>query len=105
MIVKTFISALVLVLGVLSLPAVGAESTHAVMTQGTTGHLVKAANFNSNDLKHMTLPQLASIVGGAIVGGSLTDMVVDGTVFTILGVVAGAVLGNEWYDRGMWPFK
>jgi hypothetical protein len=106
-ILQALLPALVLMLGAVSLPATattidGLQS--AVMNKGTTGQLVQTANFNSNDIKHMTLGQAASIVGGAIVGGSLTDMVLDGTVFTILGVVAGAVLGNEWYDRGMWPF-
>ncbi|CAK0763608.1 conserved membrane hypothetical protein [Gammaproteobacteria bacterium] len=92
---KILISTLVLMLGVVSLPA----------TAATPGEGFQKVALTSNDIKHMTLGQAAAIVGGAIVGGSVTDMVLDGTVFTILGVVAGAVLGNEWYDRGMWPFQ
>lgn len=92
---KVLISVMVLMLGVASLPVSAATPVEGFQKTALT----------SNDIKHMTLGQAAAIIGGAIVGGSVTDMVLDGTVFTIMGVVAGAVLGNEWYDRGMWPFK
>jgi outer membrane lipoprotein SlyB len=108
---QVLMSALVLVLGAAMLPATAASSDGfqaAVMSNATsasTVHVASLGNLSSHDIKHMTLGQAASIIGGAIVGGSLVDMVLDGTVFTILGVVGGAVLGNEWYDRGMWPFS
>jgi hypothetical protein len=105
-ILQVLMSALMLVLSVASLPASAAASTTgfypAMMSSDTAGHLQTVAF--SNDIKHMTLGQAAAVVGGAIVGGSAIDMLLDGTIFTIIGVVAGAALGNEWYDRGMWPF-
>jgi hypothetical protein len=39
-----------------------------------------------------------------VIVGTAADMAFSGGVFTVLGVVAGAALGNEWYDRGLWPF-
>lgn len=104
------VSAFILMMGVASLPASAAGTASnegfysATMTQGTAGHLQPVAALTTHDIKNMTLAQVASIIGGAIVGGSIVDRFVDGTAFTILGVVAGAALGNEWYERGMWPF-
>jgi outer membrane lipoprotein SlyB len=104
------ISAFVLMMGMVSLPASAAGTVSdadfysATMNQGTIGHLQPVAAINTHDIKNMTLAQAAAIIGGAIVGGTIVDRIVDGTAFTVLGVVAGAVFGNEWYDRGMWPF-
>lgn len=107
-ILQALMSALVLVLTMAVLPATAATTNGgfqtAVMSHETMGKFQPAAALSSSDIKHMSLGQAAAIIGGAIVGGSLIDMVADGTVFTILGVVAGAALGNEWFDRGMWPF-
>jgi len=108
---KVFMSALVLMLGAVSLPAtaaVGSTSTGgfytAVMDKGTVGGQFQSVSLNRSDIEHLSLAQAASIIGGAIVGGSIIDVVLDGTVFTIIGVIVGATLGNEWYERGMWPF-
>jgi hypothetical protein len=56
------------------------------------------------EIKRMTLGQAAAIIGGAIVGGTVADFLLNGTLYTLIGVVVGAALGSEWYDQGMWPW-
>jgi len=98
--------AVALVFSVLSLPAgaTGVHSEDCFFQLNPEALQPTAASLTTQDIKQMTMGQAAAILGGAIVGGSIIDRVLDGTVFTLMGVVAGAVLGNEWYERGMWPF-
>ncbi|CAK0766997.1 conserved exported hypothetical protein [Gammaproteobacteria bacterium] len=108
-ILQVLISAVVLMLSVASLPATAATTstgsfqTAVMNTDAVDGHLQTVA-LRSTDIEHLSLGQAAAIVGGAIAGGSVVDILLDGTVFTIIGVIIGATLGNEWYERGMWPF-
>jgi hypothetical protein len=59
---------------------------------------------NTSNIQHLTLGQAAAMIGGAIIGGTVGNLLLSGTLFTIIGGVIGATLGSEWYDRGMWPF-
>ncbi|CAK0754551.1 conserved exported hypothetical protein [Gammaproteobacteria bacterium] len=108
---KVLMSALVLTLGMVSLSATAATGSvsaegfyKATTSQEAVGGQFQSVALNRSDIEHLSLAQAASIIGGAIVGGSVVDVVLDGTVFTIIGVIVGATLGNEWYERGMWPF-
>ena len=99
---------LALLLGLVSLPANAATPTiegfqSAVMNKGTVGSQYQEAAFNT-DMQHLSLAQAAAILSGAVVGGTVADVLLDGTVFTLIGIVIGATLGSEWYERGMWPF-
>jgi hypothetical protein len=55
-------------------------------------------------LHNITLGEVVAILGGAALLGTASDMALNGGVFTVLGVVAGAALGSEWYERRIWPF-
>ena len=82
-------------------PSVGGVQS-AVMTDSTVGQ-ARPVSLES-DLRHLTLVQAVAIVGGAMAGGAVVDRLLDGTIFTVVGIILGATLGNEWYERGMWPF-
>ena len=75
----------------------------ALLTQDTVGQ-TQPVSLDTADLRHLTLAQAVSIIGGAVVGGALADNFIEGRIFTIIGILVGASLGNEWYERGMWPF-
>jgi hypothetical protein len=64
---------------------------------------LRPASFIS-DIQQMPAPHVGAIVAGAFIGGVVIDTVLDGGLFTILGVLAGAGFGNEWYERHWWPF-
>jgi hypothetical protein len=48
---------------------------------------------------NIDLGYMAVIVGSGAVAGLVADMVFDGGIYTIFGALAGAVLGDQWYQR------
>jgi len=97
-------------LGAIAFPAAASEGPivtgslqPAVMTTDLNGNLLMPVAFKSG-LRHMSMEELVAIVAGAAAVGTAADMVFDGGAVTILGVVVGAALGSEWYEKGMWPF-
>ena len=57
-----------------------------------------------HDVEHMPPAQLAAIGIGAAALGYAAETLLEGGVFTVVGVVIGAALGNQWFERGYWPF-
>ncbi|CAK0773319.1 conserved exported hypothetical protein [Gammaproteobacteria bacterium] len=103
--IHSLMAAVALFLGAVSLPAAAAPVEGFQNTVLSKGMLDKYQNaaFNT-DIQHLSIGQAAAILGGAVLGGTVTNMALDGTVFTLIGVLVGATLGSEWYERGMWPF-
>jgi hypothetical protein len=103
-ILRVVVSILMLMVGAAALPAAAAEGLQpAVVTPSTAAGYAEPAAFNTG-IRNITLGEVAAILGGAAIVGTAADMTFSGGVFTILGVVAGAALGSEWYERRMWPF-
>jgi hypothetical protein len=103
-ILRMVMSVFMLALGTIALPAAATEGLQAtVMTAGVSDSQLTPVAFNTS-IRTITLGEVAAIIGGATVVGTAADMVFNGGVFTVLGVVAGAALGSEWYERRMWPF-
>jgi len=103
-------SILVLMMGAIALPAAASEGPMAaeglqpaVMATDISGDPLMPVAFKSG-LRHMSMEELVAIVAGAAVVGTAADWVFEGGAVTILGVVVGAALGSEWYEKGMWPF-
>jgi hypothetical protein len=107
---RMIVSLLVLMAGIIALPASAAVSPTgegsllpAVVLADTDNNAIKPVAF---DPGHVTAAQLAAIVVGAAVLGTAADMLLEGGgITTVLGVVVGAVVGNEWYEKGYWPFQ
>jgi len=103
-VLRIIVSFLVLMVGANALPAAASDGLQpAVVTQRTAAGYTAPVAFNTG-IRNITLGEVAAILGGATVVGTAADMTFSGGVFTILGVVAGAALGSEWYERRMWPF-
>jgi hypothetical protein len=107
---RVIASIFMLMMGVVALPAAASEGSFAaeglqpaVVLPGADGGAVMPAAFKSG-LRHMSMEELVAIVAGAAVIGTAADWAFQGGALTILGVVVGAALGSEWYERGMWPF-
>jgi hypothetical protein len=106
-VLRTVFAILILMMGAATLPATAASAPAAqpaVLTTDTSSARFTPVAFNT-DIRHISLAEAAAIIGGAVVVGTAADMAFSGGVFTALGAVAGAVLGSEWYERGMWPFN
>lgn len=102
--INAVISALMLCLGTITLPAVAADGIQpAVATIDNTGDFIPVI-FKSG-IKDMEVEEIAAIAAGAAVVGSLADMFFESGIGTILGVAVGASLGSHWYEEGWWPFK
>jgi hypothetical protein len=98
------VSILMLMLGATALPVSAAEGVQPeVVSSGVADGQAVPAAFNTG-IRNITLGEVAAIIGGAAIVGTAADMGLSGGVFTILGVVAGAALGSEWYERRLWPF-
>jgi len=121
------VSILVLTVGSAAVPAVASESPlsggglqSAVATRYTSGSGFMPVAWNSsvrnvslfnregrlipitfNPVNYnINLGYVAVIVGSGAVAGVVADMVFDSGAFTVLGALAGAALGGEWYQRG-----
>jgi len=80
-----------------------APATATLAVADTDVELLPVSFFS--EIQQMPAPRLAAIVGGGFLGGIVVDSVLGGGLFTVLGVLVGAGLGNEWYERGAWPFR
>ncbi len=105
---RILVSIVVLLLGMttaLAEPASAGGLYPTVMnqSQSTAGQLQNVSL--DSDIRHLTLGQTAAIVVGAFAGSTLLTTVLEGgTLVSIAGGIFGVALGNEWYQRGMWPF-
>lgn len=100
---QIFVSIFMLMIGAVSLPVAASEGFQpAVLIEGVPGEMTPVA-FNTG-IRNITLGEVAAIVGGAAIVGTAADVTLSGGIFTVLGVVAGAALGSEWYERRLWPF-
>ena len=68
------------------------------------GDLPAPLNNVVSDIQGMPAPQLGAIIGGGVIGGALADLVLDGGIITVVGVIVGAAVGNQWYVQRYWPF-
>lgn len=75
----------------------------AVMTTETSIDSFTPVIFKSG-LRDMEVEEIAAIVAGAAVIGSIADMFFDSGLITILALTGGAALGSHWYEERMWPF-
>ena len=85
------------------LPAVAGAQT---LQAGATDAQITLAAFPTDveSAKNMPAAQAAAIVGGGLIGAAVADSFLGGGLFTVVGVLVGAVAGNSWYDRHYWPF-
>lgn len=49
--------------------------------------------------------QLGAVAGGAVLGGLVLDVLLDGPVFTLAGILLGGLGGNYLYEQRYWPFN
>jgi hypothetical protein len=100
-----------LVMGAIALPAAASQNApiapglqSAVMMSEMEGGYTTPVAFKSG-LRHMSLEEMGAVIVGAAVVGTAADLVFDGGLFGIVGVVVGAALGSEWYEKDLWPFN
>jgi hypothetical protein len=106
--IRAAVTALVL-MGAVALPAAASEGPAAatvqpaVLSSAMDRDMLMPTAFKSG-FRHMSLEEVVAILAGAAAVGTAADWVFGGGTVTILGVVAGAALGSEWYERRIWPF-
>ena len=85
--------------------SVGAQTQSPVAASSGDGPVVLAGlPSDLTSAQNMPVAQAGAIIGGGLAGFVLADMLLDGGMFTVVGVLAGAVLGNSWYSQHYWPF-
>jgi len=125
--IKTIVSILLLAVGNTTTPALASEYLasggalqSAVATQyapeggfipvAWNSSLRNVSMFNTEgrsipitfnpDNYNINLGYVAVVIGSGAVAGAVADIIFDGGAFTMLGALAGAALGGEWFQRG-----
>ncbi|KOR27660.1 hypothetical protein TI03_06420 [Achromatium sp. WMS1] len=102
---RMFVAVVGLMLGAVTLPTFATEGLQSTnMSASDTQATYSMPVLFKTDIRHMKVEELAAIVAGAAIVGTIADMYLDNGLFTILGITAGAILGNHWYEEGLWPF-
>jgi hypothetical protein len=103
---RNLIRALMVTMTLLALPGLaGAQTAQAVATDSGEARVMLAAfPTDLHGMQSMPMAQAGAIIGGAVVGAMLTDVVLGGGLFTVAGVLLGAVAGNTMFERHYWPF-
>lgn len=57
-----------------------------------------------NDLTKVPPAKMAAIAGGVVLGGLVLDVLLEGPVFTLAGMLLGGYGGNYLYEQRLWPF-
>lgn len=57
------------------------------------------------ELPEMSLEHFLSIGVGIAIGSVLLQTVLDGTPAMIAGAIIGGLIGDWWYNEGLWPFE
>lgn len=84
--------------------APGSLPAFQALDQGVAAPELVPASFLS-EIQSMPTQRLAAIIVGGFVGGIVADSLIGGGLLTVLGVLAGASLGSEWYAQGWWPLR
>jgi len=90
----------------MALPAVaGAQTLQAGTTAPAQAQVMLAAfPTDLQSAQNMPKAQAAAILGGAAIVGAVADTFLEGGLFTVAGILIGAVGGNAWYEQHYWPF-
>lgn len=52
----------------------------------------------------VTAEHAAAMGVGAVLGAMAAQVVLDGLLGTVAGVILGVLVGDWWYQEGLWPF-
>jgi hypothetical protein len=97
---RKLVRALVLALTLLTVPVLAGAQT----LPASANDVIKAPGNFISDIQNMPSAQIGAIVGGGLIFGVLADTFLDGGIITVLGVVLGAAVGDQWYEHHYWPF-
>ncbi len=85
--------------------APGMAATGAVVPVSGGGIAILTEAAHLEHLLHMDVSRLLALASGVTVGQIAMELVLPGANLGFFAMVGGAMLGNWWYDRRMWPFE
>lgn len=98
--------------GALAMPFGSAEAREtSVSVQGPDGKVVLATfgpavvleGAHAGHLLHMDLKRLLALTSGVALGTFTAQSLVGGQLY-LVGLLAGAMVGEWWYNENIWPF-